>query len=272
MQMLPIITPSRAVQPAVILSLDIVIPCFNEERRLDIDALLGALDATPGLRLTCVDDGSSDATLSVLQRLAAAAPGRVRVLPLSRNQGKAEAVRQGLLQACTGPDAAHLVGYWDADLSTPLDAIEDFRRVMIRLPEVQMVFGSRRALLGHRIQRSAMRRIISRICATLAGAAIGLSVGDSQCGAKLMRNSDDLRAALARPFDSGWLFDVELFARLSNRWATPREAFFELPLTQWHEVAGSKVTSRAVLSSGLLMLRLIGRNRLAPSRPQGRAA
>lgn len=180
MQMLSIITPSRAVQPAMIPSLDIVIPCFNEERRLDIDALLGALEATPGLRLTCVDDGSSDATLSVLQRLAAAAPGRVRVLPLSRNQGKAEAVRQGLLQACTGPDAAQLVGYWDADLSTPLDAIEDFRRVMIRLPEVQMVFGSRRALLGHRIRRSAMRRIISRICATLAGAAIGLSVGDSQ--------------------------------------------------------------------------------------------
>lgn len=280
MQMLPITSGSPAIQPAVQpavqpaadLSLDIVIPCFNEERRLDADAILGALDAMPRLRLTCVDDGSSDATLAVLHRLAAASQGRIRVLALPLNQGKAEAVRQGLLHACTGPGAAELVGYWDADLSTPLDAVEDFRRVMARLPEVQMVFGSRRALLGHRIRRSVMRRLVSRVCATLAGAAIGLPVGDSQCGAKLMRNSGALRAALAQPFDSGWLFDVELFARLSRQLSTPREAFFELPLTQWHEVAGSKVSSRAVLSSGLLMLRLIGRNRLAPLRAQGRVA
>lgn len=275
MQLSPVSAPFCAlpiVPAAVIPGVEIVMPCFNEARRLDIPALLLALATTPGLRLVCVDDGSTDGTLAMLHGLRDAAPERVRVLALHRNQGKAEAVRQGLLTACTGPGAAALVGYWDADLATPMDAVEDFRRVMTRLPDIQVVFGSRRALLGHRINRTPMRRAVSRICATLARAAIGLSVGDTQCGAKLLRNSAPLRQALARPFDSGWLFDVELFARLCQQLPRPREAFFELPLAQWNEVPGSKVSGRAILTGGVQMLRLIGRTRLWRTPGNGQAA
>jgi dolichyl-phosphate beta-glucosyltransferase len=238
----------------------IVVPCYNEAERLDAGAFLEALDSDPATDFTFVDDGSGDATLETLTALQAVRPERITVLALARNSGKAEAVRQGLLHAAaTG--AAH-VGYWDADLATPLDAIPDFVRVMERFADLAVVFGSRRALLGHRIERTLKRRIVSRLCGALARQAIRLPVADTQCGAKLLRTGPALDAALAMPFTAGWLFDVELFARLSARIADRARAFYELPLPEWDEVAGSKVTGRAILRSGLQMLRLIAEIRL----------
>ena len=181
-------------------------------------------------------------------------------MSLERNSGKAEAVRQGLLQA--SKSGAGLVGYWDADLATPLDAVADFVRVMEKFPALKVVFGARRPLLGHRIERTFKRRVVSRVCGALARQAIRMPVADTQCGAKLLRTGPELSAALADPFSAGWLFDVELFARLSARVADRRHSFYEHPLSEWDEVAGSKVTTRAILRSGLQMLRLIATTRL----------
>ena len=75
----------------------VVIPCFDEERRLD-PAALRALAAEGSPRLLLVDDGSGDRTLSILRELEADSPN-IDVLALERNRGKAEAVRAGLLRA-----------------------------------------------------------------------------------------------------------------------------------------------------------------------------
>jgi hypothetical protein len=95
----------------------------------------------------------------------------------------------------------------------------------------------------------------------MARVAVGLPIGDTQCGAKLLRNSPRLRQALARPFSAGWLFDVELFSRIAAT-ASSTHAFYEFPLPEWTEVAGSKVTGRAIRRAGLAMLRLIAERRL----------
>lgn len=249
--------PLPAAAPARTL---IVVPCFNEAARLDSAAFLSALDRDPATDFVFVDDGSTDATPKVLTALQAQRPHRITVLALARNSGKAEAVRRGLLHAAaTG--AAH-VGYWDADLATPLDAIADFVRVMDRFQDVAVIFGSRRPMLGHRIERTLKRRIVSRLCGVLARQAIRLPVADTQCGAKLLRTGPALDEALAAPFTAGWLFDVELFARLSGRVGDRRRAFYELPLAKWDEVAGSKVSTRAILRGGVQMLRLIAEIRL----------
>lgn len=237
----------------------IVVPCYNEEKRLDIEAFTAFLENSE-FGFVFVNDGSKDRTLDRLEELRAAAPDRVSILDLHQNSGKAEAVRQGLLAAMDG--GATQVGYWDADLATPLDAIEDFDRVMTKFPEVQVVYGARRMLLGHRIERTLKRRLVSRVCASLARQAVRLPIGDTQCGAKLLRSTPLLRAALNRPFTAGWLFDVELFTRLSASMTDRRYAFYELPLAEWDEVAGSKVSTRAILKSGVQMLRLIAEARL----------
>lgn len=239
----------------------IVVPCYNEAERLDLQAFGAFLSSTSGVRLVFVNDGSRDETLSVLETLHAAHPDRIEVLSLSRNAGKAEAVRQGLEYASASD--VEFVGYWDADLATPLEAIEDFLRIGQRYDETEVVYGARLQLLGHRVERTLGRRIISRICARLARVAVGLPIGDTQCGAKLLRNGPRLRQALARPFSAGWLFDVELFSRIAGMRAAPSaKAFYEYPLPEWTEVPGSKVTGRAIRRAGLAMLRLIAERRL----------
>lgn len=238
----------------------VVVPCYNEAERLNKDEFLKTLSARPDLSFVFVNDGSTDATFAALLTLQLANPRQIEVVNLPQNGGKAEAVRKGLQHACR--IGAQVVGYWDADLATPLDAIADFEKVMDRYTDVSVVFGARRQLLGHRIERTLMRRTVSRVCAGLARLAVGLRISDTQCGAKLLRNTPALNAALATPFTAGWLFDVELFTRIAGATATPAKSFYEMPLAEWTEVAGSKVSGRAIVRSGLQMLRLIG-NRYA---------
>lgn len=244
----------------------IVVPCFNEADRLDRDAFVAFLKRSPNTEFVFVNDGSRDNTLSCLCALQSAMADRVRVLDMPQNVGKAEAVRQGLLVAAQS-GATH-VGYWDADLATPLDAIDDFSAILRRFSDTHVVFGARRMMLGHRIERTIGRRIVSRICAGLARQAVRLPIGDTQCGAKLIRNTPILRAAIAEPFTAGWLFDVELFARISKHMTDRQFAFYEHPLAEWSEVAGSKVTATDIAKSGVRMLHLIFEMRLgiAPRR------
>ena len=112
-----------------------------------------------------------------------------------------------------------------------------------------MVFGARVRLLGRDIQRHASRHYIGRVGATLISQSLGLAVYDTQCGAKLFRVNDTIRAIFAKPFLSRWIFDVEIIARfiqLRGRDAAAK-AICELPITTWHDVAGSKVKSRDFL-------------------------
>lgn len=271
-QALPAPSQPLGARSAAAPQVALVMPCYNEARRLDLPRIANFLFAHPGVTLIAVNDGSTDATQDLLELLALLLPAQVQVLALPRNGGKAEAVRQGLRAAMA--TRAPLLAYWDADLATPLESLEDFARIAQRMPEVSVVFGSRRPLLGHRIERRAGRRVISALCAAMARMALGLPVRDTQCGAKLLRACPALAEVLAEPFAAGWLFDVELFARLKPRLADPQRAFFELPLTDWREIEGSKVSARAVLRAGLAMLRLIWRNRLtgaarpAPVQPE----
>lgn len=233
----------------------IVVPCYNEANRLDADAFLGFLDAVTDIQLVFVNDGSRDTTLDLLAQMQQSRPERIKVLSLKANAGKAEAVRQGLIYATSM--GADFVGYWDADLATPLETIPDFNRIVTRYHDVDVVFGSRCRLLGHRIERTLVRRTISRVCSLLARMAVKLPISDTQCGAKLLRNTNTLRKALNEPFTAGWLFDVELFTRISRYTTDRTRAFYQYPLSEWSEIEGSKVSAKAVFKSGLQMLRLI---------------
>ena len=104
----------------------IVVPCYNEASRLPSETYLEFLDCRVDVRFLFVDDGSTDDTQGVLQHLRERSSGRCDVLQLPENQGKAEAVRQGVLRALDTD--ASLVGFWDADLATPLREIPVLRQ------------------------------------------------------------------------------------------------------------------------------------------------
>lgn len=225
----------------------LIIPCYNEAKRLDTGAFEAALDAIPSLRLLFVNDGSEDETGAVLEELSGRiGSGSCSVLSLARNSGKAEAVRQGVLTAL-GPNRVTdllAVGYWDADLATPLEDAERFASVLQRNPEVQAVIGSRIRLMGRQVQRRALRHYSGRAFATLASLTLGFPVYDTQCGAKLFRATEETRRAFETPFTTAWAFDVELLARLASRYGRDmgsRGIVVEYPLESWTDVAGSAV-------------------------------
>ncbi|HEX2121349.1 MAG TPA: glycosyltransferase family 2 protein, partial [Thermoanaerobaculia bacterium] len=133
--------------------------------------------------------------------------------------------------------------FWDADLATPLSEITDFLEVFAMRPEIEMVFAARVRLLGRSISRNPRRHYVGRVGATLISSSLGLAVYDTQCGAKLFRTSDAMRAIFAEPFLSRWIFDVEIIARFVRQRGRDAAAgaIHELPIRVWHDVKGSKV-------------------------------
>jgi glycosyltransferase involved in cell wall biosynthesis len=241
-----------------------VVPCHDEEERLDGDAFVALVDERPDIRVLFVDDGSTDRTKEVIAALMQQRPGRLEGMSLPSNHGKAEAVRRGLRHALS--TAPRFVGYLDADLATPL-------REMCRLSDllrdraVDAVLGSRVALLGRHIERNASRHYLGRIFASAASVILGIRVYDTQCGAKVFRSTVALRAALAEPFASRWAFDVELLGRLlaAQLEAGAPADIIEEPLLEWSEVGGSKLNLlgffRAPVDMAKIAFRLRMRNR-----------
>lgn len=232
----------------------VVVPCYNEAQRLDLPQFTALLSQDNDVSLLLVDDGSTDETPELLEGFRRRCPERVLVCGLQQNVGKAEAVRRGLQAALEhGPE---FVGYWDADLATPLDAILQFRTLLAERPELLLVMGSRVALLGRQIKRRWIRHVLGRAFATVASFLLNLSVYDTQCGAKLFRVTSRTMELFERPFQTRWIFDVEILARLTYG-TTPRgrypvhEVVYEYPLDCWREVGGSRLKPQDMLWAGI---------------------
>ncbi|MFT4571104.1 MAG: dolichyl-phosphate beta-glucosyltransferase [Hyphomicrobiaceae bacterium] len=219
----------------------IVVPCYNEAQRLDGPAFCEFAAEFSDVQFLMVNDGSTDGTAHVLERLETEARGSVAILSLSENSGKAEAVRQGILVALAqGPD---FVGFWDADLSTPLAEVPGFLQRFDEDPGCVAVLGSRVARLGAKIDRKLTRHYLGRLFATSASLVLGMDVYDTQCGAKMFRAEPRLQEVFAKPFVSRWVFDVEVVARLVQSYGKDvASRIYEQPLAAWKDVEGSKLS------------------------------
>ena len=241
------------MQPTVI-----VIPCYNEAERLPSDALLRATQEHAALSLILVDDGSKDGTSDLLWALERQRPKQIEVLKLSSNQGKAEAVRRGMLSAFD--TKATLTGYFDADLATPLAELVPMSELFDQA-KVQLVMGARVQLLGRNVHRRALRHYLGRVFASSASLLLGLGVYDTQCGAKLFRNTPALSHLFEQPFCVNWSFDVELLLRFASASAEGllppiEQAVVEFPLGTWRDVRGSKLGPTAAFEAALELSRL----------------
>ena len=233
----------------------VVIPCFNEAHRLRGDDFLAFLDAHPRSALCLVDDGSTDRTLDVLRRLQVRRPDRIIVHAVSPNGGKAEAVRAGVRHvAALG--VWPIIGYWDADLSTPLDEVDRLLVVLKDHPECQLAMGSRVKRLGSRIERRVSRHVLGRMFAACASLILGFAVYDSQCGAKLFRR-ESVDVFFRDAFLTRWLFDLEMLVRLRNQGGlAAMDKTQEVPLGSWEEVSGSKLGLSDMIHVPLELLKI----------------
>lgn len=222
----------------------IVVPCYNEAVRLQPERFHEFLAQDDHVNFMLVNDGSRDDTIAVLRRLEGRHPERIHVVDQQPNQGKAAAVRNGMLAAMARNDSTY-VGFWDADLATPLYVIPQLLDKMLEDAHLEMVFGSRVRLLGHAIHRKPVRHYLGRIFATVVSTLLRMPIYDTQCGAKLFRITPTLRLILAEPFLSRWIFDVEIIARFlavhDRNTAQACNVIYEKALPEWEDVAGSKV-------------------------------
>jgi dolichyl-phosphate beta-glucosyltransferase len=228
--------------------LSIVIPAYNEERRLpatlDRIAAYAEHSPIPVGEILVVDDGSGDGT----GRLAGERGGIVRVVSNPGNRGKGYAVRNGMLAA---------KGDWilstDADLSAP---IEEFQKLIAAARQANAVvaIGSRaldRKLV--KVHQPVMRELSGRAFNLVMRQVTGLPFRDTQCGFKLFHR-DAAAEIFSRQIEEGFSFDVEdlIIARVLGLRA------IEVPV-EWSNVEGTKVSLTQGMKSFADLVRIRGR-------------
>jgi glycosyltransferase involved in cell wall biosynthesis len=186
---------------------EIVVPVYNEADGLEagvrrLHAYLG--ERFPfAWRITIADNGSTDGTGALAERLGAELPG-VSVLHLvEKGRGRA-------LRAAWSASDADVVAYMDVDLSTDLDALLPLVAPLVS-GHSHVAVGSRLAR-GARVVRGPRREVISRIYNLILRSVLHLRVRDAQCGFKAVR-SDALQRLLPEVEDDAWFFDTELLVR-----------------------------------------------------------
>lgn len=225
----------------------LVVPCFNEADRWRDSYWRDVVE--PGkLNVLFVNDGSSDATLSVVSTTADSVGASVVDLP--QNSGKAEAVRQGLLQAWES--SADFIGYLDADGAFPAAEVRRMAQDAVGRIDVEgggnssgydAVWSARVLMAGRDIERHTSRHYLGRVITTLVAPWHGYAIYDTQAGYKIFRKDDRLLACLEEPFRTRWFPDIELLQRWRRLNGAPMR-IWEDPVTGWHDVAGSKMTTR----------------------------
>jgi dolichyl-phosphate beta-glucosyltransferase len=161
--------------------LSIVIPSYNEERRLPGTlSKVGAYLQTKGCsaEILVVDDGSSDHTATVVEQLGAANP----LIHLIRNEhrGKAYAVRTGMLAA-----AGKFVLFSDADGATP---IEEADKLLPFLEEgYDVAIASREGKEATRLDEPSHRHLMGRVFNLIVQLLALPGIQDTQCGFKAFR-------------------------------------------------------------------------------------
>lgn len=215
------------------ISLSIIVPAYNEERRLP--ATLRTLCEYLAARhfdhseILVVDDGSRDGTAALVREFSLKSPF-VRLLSNAANHGKGYVVRQGMREA-----QYEWVLFTDADLSTP---IEDLARLEAAILDsgADGALGSRalnRRLTG--THQPLWREFGGRFFNLVMRLMTGLPYSDTQCGFKLFRR-EVAQAVAARQRLDGFGFDVEiLFIARSLGYKIEEVA------VRWNNAEGSKV-------------------------------
>lgn len=229
------------------LSIAIIVPCFNEAKRLKTNAFLNLLAGKPTWHLYFVDDGSADNTGKILDTLQANAPSQVNIISLPKNKGKGEAVRQGFLAAL--PGNYDYLAFLDADLATPIS--EFIRLTHFLNNDSQVLFGSRIKKANTQIKRTMFRHIVGRFIATIIDWRFNLGIYDTQCGTKIYK-STLLNPIVQQPFLTSWFFDVEIFIRLKRQ--HKNITYIEEPLITWED---DKKSNLSIVSVPLVLKELV---------------
>jgi dolichyl-phosphate beta-glucosyltransferase len=216
-------------EAARLVTLSIIIPAYNEGRRLpeSLRQLRAWLDKQPyTAEVIVVDDGSDDDTAAVAR--AAMVDWPALSLHTVAHGGKGAAVRTGALAA-----RGDLVAFADADFSMSVSELE---RLQAAATEIGgLAIASREAPGARRYGEPWYRHMMGRVFNRLVQLLILPGIQDTQCGFKLMPREIAVTLCKQQTI-SGWGFDVELLA-IARRHAFPIR---EIPIP-WYYMANSRI-------------------------------
>jgi glycosyltransferase involved in cell wall biosynthesis len=214
----------------------LVIPMYNEAERIGatLDALVRSALNRPDLEIVLVDDGSTDRSAEVAEKVIAdAGLYNATVLSFDHNRGKGAAVRHGMLLS-RGTTRV----YVDADLSVTVDDIEHcFAR--LERGDADVVYATRAHSETDLRQQQPAHRVASGRAFNLLLRVLGLTAErDTQCGLKgfSAAAADALFGALRT---ERFAFDVEILARAQRE----NISTVSMPVT-WNHTGGSRVRLR----------------------------
>ena len=210
--------------------LSIVIPAYNEERRIahSLERIVEYFRPKGvAYEIVVVDDASSDRTPEILKRYCAS-HSQIVSLRNVKNMGKGFTTRRGMLSA-----RGDLILFTDTDLSVP---IEELDRLLIYARDgFDIVFGSR-YMPDSRIvsQQTWHRRKLGRVFNYLTRFLILPQFRDTQCGFKLFRRDTAQHLFKEQKLD-GYAFDVEILYLASRSGYRIKEVgvtWFDAPFTK----------------------------------------
>jgi glycosyltransferase involved in cell wall biosynthesis len=212
-------------------TLGIVVPAFNEERRIvqTLERLGEEASALGITELIVVDDGSSDRTAALVSAFAARTSGvEVRLLRHNQNRGKGAALRTGFTASI-----ASAVGFVDADLSVGVEPFAHALRLVGAGADV--VVGRRVPVDGAsaRPGQPLVRRVLGHMFVATQQRIVGVRYRDTQCPFKVLTRSA-IEAVIPRCHTDGWAFDVEMLVVADRQGLRVAE----LPV-HWRHVEGS---------------------------------
>jgi glycosyltransferase involved in cell wall biosynthesis len=218
----------------------LIVPCFNEEKRLDLERLdkqiIKASEQDVRVVLLFANDGSTDTTAKILDQYCSLTGHHS--FHSFQNKGKANIIHDAYQYAKEKIEKNNYnwIGYWDADLATSIEEIYKMLKypALLGCPGPDSIWASRVSRLGSDIKRQMHRHYLERIFVTIVSNVLNVRAYDSQCGAKLF-SPPAAEIAFKSPFISKWIFDVEILLRLKQY------NIVEFPLTRWEDVPGSKV-------------------------------
>jgi len=217
----------------------IIIPCYNEGERLAVQKYQDFVNKQPDILLCFVNDGSIDNTRDILERIKNNHPDKVDILSYTHNQGKAEAVRTGMLY-CNNNYNYKYIAYLDADLSTSLDECVSLINYMKK--NVEFCFSSRKMKDESIIMAKRHRILIGEILSLIMNRIMNLKYNDTQCGCKLFSKNLSMQV-FEKEFLSKWLFDIEIFFRIIEIFGKKIviKKICEVPVKSWIDNGQSKV-------------------------------
>jgi len=213
-------------------ALSVVIPARNEEKRLPktLDVIRNWI-LTSGRRTEVIPVVQGDDRTAEIVEAAAALDPDLHPIIQHSGQGKGMAVRLGITAA-----KGSLILFTDADLSVPVECLEDLVCMMEAQPELDGLLGSRRLPDSRIVIAQPLMRRLSGKAFNVALRLGGLTrFADTQCGCKLFRH-DAAKAIFSQSKLDGFAFDVEVLKIAEQL----RYRVEEVPVT-WADVGGSRV-------------------------------